>query len=59
MTIKEIIKIASGDYFMIYMTMIHNFARNMNSMTEYEQRETKKEIKRLAKLIKDGVNMHD
>lgn len=55
MTIKEIIKIASGDYFMMYMNMIHHFARNMNSMTEYEQRETKKEIKRLAKLIKEGV----
>lgn len=54
MTIKEIIKIASGDYFMMYMNMINHLARNLNSMTEYEQRETKKEIKRLAKLIKEG-----
>lgn len=54
MTIKEIIKIASGDYFMTYMNMIHHCARNMYSMTEYEQREAKKEIKRLAKIIKEG-----
>ncbi len=54
MTIKEIIKIASGDYFMNYMNTIYHLARNMYSMTEYEQRETKKEIKRLAKLIKEG-----
>ena len=54
MTIKEIIKIAGGDYYMLYMNMIHHFARNMYSMTEYEQVEAKKEIKRLAKLIKEG-----
>lgn len=54
MTIKEITKIASSDYFMMYMNMIHHFARNMYSMTEYEQREAKKEIKRLAKLVKAG-----
>lgn len=55
MTIKEVIRIASGDYFMVYMNMIHHFARNMNNMTVYEQNETKKEIKRLAKLIKEGL----
>ena len=58
MTIKGIIKIASSDDFMIYMNMIHHFARNMNSMTVYEQRAAKKEIKRLAELIKEGCT-HD
>lgn len=55
MTLKSIIEIASGDYYMIRMQRINDIQRCMDSKTEYEKAEAEKEIKRLAKEIKDGL----
>lgn len=55
MTIKEIERMASGDYFMIRMERINTIKRNMSSKTEREQAAAAKEIRAIAKEIKAAL----
>lgn len=55
MTIKEIIRISSGDYFRIRTEEINFIKANLPNMTKYEQAEANKRIKAIAKEIKAAL----
>lgn len=55
MTIKEIERIASGDYFIIRMERINEIKRNMPNMAEREQAAAAKRIREIAKEIKSAI----
>lgn len=55
MTIKEIERMASGDYFMIRMEEINKIKRNMPNKTEREQAAASKRIRAIAKEIKAAL----